>query len=63
MQDCVICQLVREQITARLVYQDEHAVCFLPEEVQVYGQTVVAPRAHFADLYSTPLPPASACDS
>ena len=54
MSDCVICQLIHGQIPAWLVYQDEHAVCFLPEEVQVYGHTVVAPKSHFADLYGAP---------
>ena len=55
MDDCVICKLVKHQLPSWVVYEDENVLCFLPLEVEAFGHTVIAPKAHHADLFSAPL--------
>ncbi len=54
MQTCVICQLVRRELPSWVVYEDEHVLCFLPLEVEAFGHTVIAPKAHHVDLFGSP---------
>jgi len=52
--DCVICKIVAGTIFSWVVYQDAEVICFLPKTLQAYGHTVVASKAHYADLYTAP---------
>jgi len=52
--DCVICDLAAGRIPRCVVHETESILCFLPLELNAYGHTVVAPKAHFADLYNIP---------
>ena len=52
MNDCIICKLVRNELPSRVVYEDENFVCFLPLEVEAFGHTIIAPKPHYADLFS-----------
>jgi histidine triad (HIT) family protein len=54
MAACVICQLVDRELPLWRVFEDEHTLCFLPLGVEAFGHTVIAPKAHYADIYSTP---------
>ena len=39
---------------ARVVYETDEVLCFLPNEIEVYGHTLIVPKEHFADLYDIP---------
>ena len=52
--DCVICALAAKSIQVWTVYEDDVTFAFLPKKMQVVGHTVVAPKRHFGDIYSTP---------
>ena len=52
MNDCVICKLVDNKLPSWVVYEDENVICFLPLEVEAFGHTVIAPKPHYADLFS-----------
>lgn len=54
MNGCVICQLTNNELPSWVVYEDENAICFLPREVEAFGHTIIAPKAHYADLFSVP---------
>ena len=54
MDDCVICKLVNNELPSWVIYEDENVICFLPLEVEVFGHTVIASKAHHADLFSVP---------
>lgn len=54
MNGCVICKLVDNELPSWVVYEDEYVICFLPLEVEAYGHTIIAPKAHYADLFSAP---------
>lgn len=51
---CVICEIVAEKIPAWIVYQNAACICFLPKTLDAYGHTLIAPKVHYADIYSTP---------
>ena len=52
MNDCVICKLVSNELPSWVVYEDENVICFLPLEVEAFGHTIIAPKLHYADLFS-----------
>ena len=54
MNNCIFCQIVQGEKPAKVVYENENAICFLPKEIEVYGHTLVVPKQHFQDLYDTP---------
>ena len=54
MNDCVICKLVSNELPSWIIYEDENVLCFLPLEVEAFGHTVIAPKQHYADLFSVP---------
>lgn len=51
---CVICDLVAGNTPSWVTYETENVICFLPLELNAYGHTVIAPKAHFADLFDIP---------
>lgn len=54
MTDCVICALAADRLPCWVVFESESVFCFLPLDLNAYGHTVIAPKAHFADLYDIP---------
>ena len=52
--DCVICDLAAGRVPRWVVHETESVLCFLPLELNAYGHTVIAPKAHFADLFVLP---------
>ncbi len=54
MNNCVICKLVSDELPSWIIYEDEDVICFLPLEVEAFGHTVIAPKPHYADLFSAP---------
>ena len=54
MNGCIICELVNNERPSWVIYEDEHVICFLPLEVESFGHTIIAPKAHHADLFSAP---------
>ena len=51
---CVICDLAAGGIPRWVVHETETVICFLPLELNAYGHTVIAPKAHFANLFDIP---------
>ena len=54
MNNCKFCQIVNRQIPAWIVYENEKIISFLPQKLEVYGHTLIAPKQHYADLYDIP---------
>jgi len=52
MNDCVICSIVSGSIPSWVVHRDARVICFLPQELEVYAHTVIAPIDHYPDIYS-----------
>ena len=54
MKNCIFCKIINKKEPAKIVYQDKDVICFLPNKVEVYGHTLIAPKKHYADLYDIP---------
>jgi len=54
MSDCIFCQIVDRKAPAKIIYENENVICFLPKKPEVYGHTLVVPKKHYADLYDIP---------
>lgn len=54
MIDCIFCQIIEKKAPAKIIYENENVICFLPKNVEVYGHTLVVPKKHYADLYDIP---------
>ncbi len=50
MDDCLFCRIVRGEIPARVVREDERTVAFLDITPSTRGHMLVIPRAHAADV-------------
>jgi histidine triad (HIT) family protein len=50
--NCVICRIEQGKEPAEIVGETEKAIAFAPLEPTAAGHTVVAPRAHAADIRS-----------
>jgi histidine triad (HIT) family protein len=51
---CVFCNIVNREIPAKIVFENESIVCFLPKDLEVYGHTLVVPKKHYVDLFDIP---------
>jgi histidine triad (HIT) family protein len=54
MSNCIFCQIIDKKVPAKIIYENENVICFLPKKVEVYGHTLVVPKKHYADLYDIP---------
>lgn len=51
--ECLFCQIVAEEIPARIVYEDDETLAFLDANPLAHGHTLVIPKSHeqrIADL-------------
>ena len=48
--DCLFCRIVRQEIPAKLVYEDEHCIAFRDINPQAPVHILVVPRAHVPSL-------------
>jgi histidine triad (HIT) family protein len=47
---CLFCRIVRKEIPARLVFEDEHVVCFHDVNPQAPHHALVIPKIHLTSL-------------
>ena len=50
MSDCLFCKIVTGQISASIVYQDDHVVAFKDINPRAPTHVLVVPRRHIASL-------------
>lgn len=48
--DCIFCKIVAKQIPARLVFEDDHVVCFHDVHPQAPKHALVIPKTHIESL-------------
>lgn len=54
MNDCVFCKIVRGEIPAHKVYEDEQFLAFLDIHPQSPGHTQVIPKQHYRWVWDVP---------
>ena len=52
MDDCIFCRLVRKQVPAYAVFEDEATLAFLDRHPINPGHVLVVPKRHEPDLFS-----------
>ena len=53
-QDCVFCKIVRGEVPAAKVYEDQAVLAFLDISPVAKGHTLVIPRSHHNPITDTP---------
>lgn len=50
MEECLFCKIIRKEIPAQFVYEDDASVAVLDVNPRAPGHTMVLPRAHASHL-------------
>ena len=53
-KDCIFCKIVRREIPASIIYEDEFVLAFLDNSPATLGHTLVIPKIHHETFLSTP---------
>lgn len=51
MEDDIFCKIVRREIPAQVVYEDEHTLAFLDIAPNSKGHTLVIPKKHARNIF------------
>ncbi|WP_026582386.1 HIT family protein [Bacillus sp. J33] len=51
MSDCIFCKIIKGDIPAAKVYEDEHVMAFLDISQVTKGHTLVIPKVHKENLF------------
>lgn len=54
MPDCVFCKIVKGEIPASVVYQDDDFIAFLSIDPRSPGHTLVVPKKHYHWVWDVP---------
>ena len=51
MEDCIFCKIVKKEIPAQIIYEDEDSLAFLDIAPVHPGHTLVIPKKHSKDIF------------
>ena len=54
MPECLFCKIIAGEIPSYKVYEDADTLAFLDINPNNYGHTLVIPKDHFENIYTTP---------
>lgn len=54
MENCIFCKIVRKEIPAEIVYEDDSFLCFLDIRPQSPGHSLVIPKTHVRFVWDLP---------
>ena len=54
MNDCIFCKIIKREIPADFIYENDKIVAFLDIRPCNKGHALIVPKAHFTDLLETP---------
>jgi len=54
MNDCIFCKIVKGEIPAHKVYEDDKVYAFLDIKPLSKGHTLVLPKEHFENIFDIP---------
>ena len=54
MSDCIFCRIIRREIPARIVFEDEESIAFLDYRPVFQGHSLLVPKDHFETLADLP---------
>lgn len=53
-EGCVFCKIIRKELPASIVYEDDNVIAFLSNRPVNEGHTLVVPKKHYIDIYDLP---------
>lgn len=54
MNDCIFCKIIKREIPADVVYEDENCLAFLDITPVNPGHVLLVPKNHYENLYDLP---------
>jgi len=54
MDNCIFCKIVRGEIPAEKIYEDDHTVAFLDINPASKRHTLVIPKKHYINMFDIP---------
>ena len=54
MNECVFCKIVKKEIPADIIYEDNEVLAFLDIQPVNFGHTLVIPKKHYEKMENTP---------
>ncbi|OQB41609.1 MAG: HIT-like protein [candidate division CPR1 bacterium ADurb.Bin160] len=51
MKDCIFCKIIKKEVPAYIVYENEFVLAILAKDMEVYGHTLVIPKQHYKDIF------------
>lgn len=54
MSDCVFCKIIKREITADKIYEDDKFFAFLDINPNNYGHSLIIPKNHYENIYIIP---------
>ncbi len=54
MPDCIFCKIIRKEIPAHIVYEDDNFLAFLDIHPLSPGHTLVIPKKHYRWVWDVP---------
>lgn len=54
MKDCLFCQIVKGELPAQHVFEDENSIAFLDHRPVFPGHSLLIPKTHFEELSDLP---------
>ena len=55
MEGCLFCNIIAKKISAKIVYEDDHAIAFLDIVPSSPGHTMVVPKYHVPNMLELPI--------
>ncbi len=54
MEDCIFCKIVKKEIPAHIVYEDDTFLAFLSISPEAPGHTLIIPKVHYRWVWDYP---------
>ena len=54
MNECVFCKIVKKEIPANKIYEDDEVLAFLDIKPVNFGHTLIIPKKHYEKMENTP---------
>lgn len=52
--DCLFCKIVKKEVPANILYEDDNILVMLDAYPDTDGHTLVIPKKHYEDIYDIP---------
>lgn len=54
MENCIFCKIVKGELEAKKVHENESALAFIPKDQVSKGHTLVIPKEHYESIFDIP---------